>query len=60
MKSSIDITTNSIKHLIIKLSGVIIIFEKSYYLIKLNKTYLSYTDIYHLLSHIILIKDGKI
>ncbi len=60
MESSIDITTNIIKHLIIKLSGVIIIFEKSYYLIKLNKMYLSYTDIYHLLSHLILIKDGKI
>lgn len=59
MKSSIDIT-NSVKHLVTKLSGIIIVFEKSYYLIKLNKMYLSYTDVYHLLSHIILIKDGKI
>ena len=59
MKNSIEITS-IVKQLVNKLSGTIIIFKKSYYLIKLNKMYLSYTDIYHLLSHLILIKDGKI
>ncbi len=59
MKNSIEITS-IFKQLVNKISGTIIIFKKSYYLIKLNKMYLSYTDIYHLLSHLILIKDGKI
>ncbi len=50
---------DNIKGIVKRLAGSVIIYDKSYYLIKLNNSYLSYSDAHHLLSHLMLISDGK-